>query len=168
MDYGFGGPTLPPGSSGRSSSIIAADAEHGFLCFVLDGEEYGVDLNMIVQIVKPPPLTCVPRVASHVLGVISIRGAVVTLIDLRLLMGLAPSQWPRGARILLVEMGDEQVGLLVDGVTQVRRLHENELEKKPQLDDSQAAERVVYVARPDEQTQVTVVDLVAVMSEAMR
>ncbi|MBW2277916.1 MAG: chemotaxis protein CheW, partial [Deltaproteobacteria bacterium] len=93
MDYGFGGPTLPPGSSGRSSSIIAADTEHGFLCFTLDGEEYGVDLNMIVQIVKPPPLTRVPRVRSHVLGVISIRGAVVTLIDLRLLMDLAASEW---------------------------------------------------------------------------
>ena len=168
MDYGFGGPTLPPGSSGRSSSIISADVEHGFLCFTLDGEEYGVDLHMIVQIVKPPPLTHVPRVGKHILGVISIRGAVVTLVDLRLLMGLAPSEWPRSARVLLVEMNEEQVGLLVDGVTQVRRLVDSALEKKPQLDDSQAAERVIYVARPDEETQVTVVDLVAVMAEAMR
>jgi purine-binding chemotaxis protein CheW len=168
MDYGIGGPTLPPGSSGRSSSLIAGDREHGFLCFLLEGEEYGVDLNMIVQIVKPPPLTRVPRAEPHTLGVISIRGAVVTLIDLRMLMGLPPSEWPRTARILLVDLDEEQIGLLVDAVTQVRRLRDSTLEKKPQLDDSQAAERVVYVARPDESSQVTVVDLVAVMSEAMR
>jgi purine-binding chemotaxis protein CheW len=168
MDYGISGPTAPPGSSGRSSSFITGDVEHGFLCFMLGEEEFGVDLHMIVQIVKPPPLTRVPRVGPHILGVISIRGAVVTLVDLRLLMGLPASDWPRTSRILLVEIDDEQVGLLVDGVTQVRRLQDSELEKKPQLDDSQAAERVVYVARPEPQVQVTVVDLVAVMSEAMR
>lgn len=167
MDYGIGGPTLPP-SSRRSSSFLSGEIEHGFLCFTLGEEEYGVDLHMIVQIVKPPPLTFVPRTRRHVLGVISIRGAVVTLVDLRLLMGLPASDWPRTARILLVEINEEQVGLLVDAVTQVRRLHDSALEKKPQLDDSQASERVVYVARPDQQTQVTVVDLVAVMSEAMR
>lgn len=168
MDYGFGGPLLPPGSSGRSSSIIAREEQHGFLCFELGDEEFGVDLNVIVQIVKPPPLTRVPRVGRHILGVISIRGAVVTLVDLRRLMGFAPSTWPRNARVLLVEMAEEQIGLLVDAVTQVRRLGEDVLEKKPRLDDSQAAERVVYVARPDADTQVTVIDLVAVMSEAMR
>lgn len=168
MDYGFGGPILPPDASRRSSSIMASDAEHGFLCFELGDEEFGVDLNMIVQIVKPPPLTRVPRVGPHILGVISIRGAVVTLVDLRRLMGLTPSTWPRNARILLVDVNDEQIGLLVDAVTQVRRLGEGELEKTPQLDDSQAAERVVYVARPEADSQVTVIDLVAVMSEAMR
>ena len=168
MGYGINGPTLPPGSSGRSSSFITRDVEHGFLCFLLGEEEYGVDLHMIVQIVKPPPLAHVPRVGPHILGVISIRGAVVTLVDLRLLMGLPASEWPRTSRILLVEVNEERVGLLVDAVTQVRRLQDSSLEKKPRLDDSQAAERVVYVARPDPQTQVTVVDLVAVMSEAMR
>jgi len=83
-------------------------------------------------------------------------------------MGLAASEWPRGSRVLLVETSEEPVGLLVDAVTQVRRLPDSALEKKPQLDDSQAAERVIYVARPDPTTQVTVIDLVAVMSEAMR
>jgi purine-binding chemotaxis protein CheW len=168
MDHRIGGPTLLPGGSRRASSIMNADAEHGFLCFRLGQEEFGVDLNMIVQIVKPPPVTCVPRVGPHILGVISIRGAVVTLVDLRLLMGLEPSQWPRGARILLVELDDERIGLLVDAVTQVRRLDDDALEKNPELDDPQASERVLYVARPDAHTQLTVVDLQAILGEAMR
>jgi len=168
MDFHFGRPTLPPSSSRRSSAIIVGDTKYGFLCFKLGDEEFGVDLNMIVQIVKPPPVTLVPRVGPHILGVISIRGAVVTLVDLRRLMGLPPSDWPRTARVLLVDLNEEQVGLLVDAVTQVRRLGDDVLEKKPQLDDSQATERVIYVARPDATTQVTVVDLAAVMSEAMR
>jgi purine-binding chemotaxis protein CheW len=168
MDYQIGGPALPPGPGGRSGAAAARDTEHGFLCFKLGDEEFGVDLNMIVQIVKPPPLTRVPRVGPHILGVISIRGAVVTLVDLRLLMGLAPSDWSRTTRVLLVETLDEQVGLLVDGVTQVRRLQDAALERRPQLDDSQAAERVLSVARPDPATQVTVIDLGAILQEAMK
>jgi purine-binding chemotaxis protein CheW len=159
---------VPAGPGGRADGAADRDAEHGFLCFTLGEEEFGVDLNLIVQIVKPPPLTRVPRVGPHILGVISIRGAVVTLVDLRLLMGLPPSDWPRTGRVLLVETLDEQIGLLVDGVTQVRRLQEGLLERRPQLDDSQAAERVLYIARPDPATQVTVIDLGAILQEAMK
>jgi purine-binding chemotaxis protein CheW len=168
MEQQFGGPMLPPTKGGRAGAAASRDAEHGFLCFRLGEEEFGVDLNMIVQIVKPPPVTRVPRVGPHILGVISIRGAVVTLVDLRLLMGLAPSDWPRTTRVLLVEALDEQIGLLVDGVTQVRRLPDTALERKPRLDDSQSAERVLSVARPDSETQVTVIDLGAILQEAIK
>jgi purine-binding chemotaxis protein CheW len=168
MDYTFGGPPLPPASGGGSGSIMASGPEQGFLCFKLGEEEYGIDLYLIGQIVKPPPLTPVPRMPEHVLGVISVRGAVITLVDLRLLMGFEASVWPRTSRVLLVEVADEQIGLLVDAVTQVRRLTENTLEHKPQLDDSPAAERVICIARPDDSTQVTVVDLGAVLAEGLR
>ena len=60
----------------------------GFLCFTLSGEEYGVDLKLVSQVVKPPPVTWVPRVSPHYLGVVSIRGEVITLVDLRQLVGI--------------------------------------------------------------------------------
>ena len=64
--------------------------------------------------VKPPPVTWLPRVSPHYLGVVSIRGEVITLVDLRQLVGIESTEWPRSARVLIVDSTGEQIGLLVD------------------------------------------------------
>jgi purine-binding chemotaxis protein CheW len=138
---------------------------HGFLCFTLDGQEYGVDLNLVAQIVKPPSLTWVPRMEPHILGIISIRGSVVTLIDLRQLMGLEPTPWPKTSRVLTVVLDNEHIGLLVDSVTQVRRIKVADLEKNPSLSEGQNADYVLFIARPQQDKQVVVIDLDAILRE---
>ena len=140
----------------------------GFLGFVLGDEEYGIDLSLVKQIVKPPPVTWVPRVRPHILGIISIRGNVVTLVDTRLLMGLPVSEHPKSGRVLLIDFHDERVGLLVDAVTQVRRVGASLFEESPDLQDSTMAEKVVGIIRPDEMTQVIIIDLAEILEESMR
>lgn len=155
----------------RSAAPMPAEREarrHGFLCFSLGDEEYGVDLHLVRQIVKPPPLTLVPRTPPHILGVISVRGAVVTLIDARLLLGMQATEWPNGARVLLIDIDDEPVGLLVDAVTLVRRLPDSALERNPMLDESPQAERVIGVARPAPDVQITVIGIRSIVAEALR
>ncbi|MDD5308196.1 MAG: chemotaxis protein CheW [Deltaproteobacteria bacterium] len=154
--------TLPP-PQGRQ-----ADDRQGFLCFTIGDEEYGVDLNMVRQIVKPPPVAWVPRTPSHILGVISIRGAVVTLLDLGLILGHGPCAWPRTARVLIVDMWEEQVGVLVDAVTQVRRLDPSALEAGAALSGCARSENVRYVARPGGGALFTIVDLDAILGERLK
>jgi len=139
----------------------------GFLCFKLNDEEFGVDLHLIKQIVKPPPITRVPRVRAAVLGIISIRGAVVTLMDMRLIMRMEATSWPRTNRVLLIEMYDEQVGLLVDAVSQVRRVTARDFEEEPELKEGAGTEHVIGIIRPDEETQVTVIDIREILAESM-
>ena len=139
-----------------------------FLGFTLENEEYGADLNLVTQIVKPPVLTWVPRVPPHVLGVISIRGAVVTLVDLRQLIGLSPTSWPRTGRVLLTSHKGEPIGLLVDRVTHVHRVSVDEFESGLSLEESARTECVLGIARPDPSTRVTIVDVVGVLTELMR
>lgn len=139
----------------------------GFLCFKLNDEEFGVDLNLIKQIVKPPPITRVPRVRPTVLGIISIRGAVVTLMDMRLIMRMEATTWPRTNRVLLIEIYDEQVGLLVDAVSQVRRVTARDFEEEPEIKEGSGTEHVIGIIRPDEETQVTVIDIREILAESM-
>ena len=139
----------------------------GFLCFTLDGREYGIDLNLVRQIVKPPPLTWVPRTEPFVLGIVSIRGAVVTLVDLRQLMDFDPTSWPITTRVLIVEMENEQVGLLVDSVTQVRRIEASKLETEPTLGDGPSAEQVLFVARPTPDELIIIIDLDAILGDSL-
>jgi chemotaxis signal transduction protein len=157
----------------KRQSISAAPSKTyvedlGVICFTMDGTEFGINLDLVFQIVKPPPLTRVPRVAAHILGVISIRGAPVTLFDLRQVMGLPKTDWPRSARVLVVEMGSEQIGLLVDSVTLVRRLRQDQIELNPDLKDSSHAEQVLCIGRPDARTRVIVVDLDIVLGERIK
>ncbi len=146
----------------------AASEPFGFLCFTLGGEEYGVDLKLVSQVVKPPPVTRVPRLPSHFLGVVSIRGDVITLMDLRELMGVGNTEWPRTARILIVDTQGEPIGLLVDSVTQVRRIKPEELERKPNLQEGTHVDHLICVARPDSGQPILIVDLDAILYESLR
>jgi purine-binding chemotaxis protein CheW len=120
-----------------------------FLVFVLAGEVYGVDLTRVREILSPPPITPVPRSSSDVVGVCSVRGLLVTVIDLRRRLGREARPLGRRARILLAlaESG-EIVGLLVDEVRQVVRLADVEIESAASL-GADFAEHVIGVGRPD-------------------
>jgi purine-binding chemotaxis protein CheW len=158
----------PAGRRRRADRAGGTGSELSFLGFTLEGEECGADLHLVNQIVKPPPLTWVPRVRPHVLGVISIRGAVVTLVDLRQLLGLAPTAWPRSARVLLTTHRGEPIGLLVDSVTHVHRVAAEQFETGLALEESSRAEWVLGIARPDPATRVTIVDILGILAELMR
>lgn len=140
----------------------------GFLCFTLGKEEFGVDLNLISQIVQPPPVTRVPRTRSYFIGVVSIRGGVVTLVDFRTLLGLDPAVIDKSSRILLYNTPSEQFGLLVDKVTLVRRVPASNFEENPVLEENPVTEKVVGVVRPDKGIQITIIDLEEIMNEALR
>jgi len=139
-----------------------------FLCFYLGDEEYGIDLLEVNQIVMVPPVAWVPRVKPHFLGVISIRGGVVTLVDTRRLLGFEPSAWPKSARVILMKLNGEQMGFLVDKVTQVRHIEPAVFEEKPCLDDVTRTEKILGIARPSDGSQIVIVSLRDIISEVLR
>jgi purine-binding chemotaxis protein CheW len=119
-----------------------------YLSFGLAGESYAVQVARIAEILKPPPITEVPRAPSTVLGIVSVRGKLVTVIDLRRRFRVAEAPMDRKSRILLVETNaGETVGLLVDEVQQVYRLAESELEPANVLGGDQPA-HITGIGRP--------------------
>jgi purine-binding chemotaxis protein CheW len=121
-----------------------------FLVFCIGPELYGVDLTRIREILSPPPITPVPRSTPDVVGVCSVRGLLVTVIDLRLKLSREARPLGRRARILLA-MTDtgEVVGLLVDEVRQVVRLADAEIEPSASALGGDFSEHVVGIGRPD-------------------
>ncbi|MGC4065550.1 MAG: chemotaxis protein CheW [Polyangiaceae bacterium] len=100
------------------------------------------------RILSPPPLTIVPRAPRHVLGVCSVRGQLVTVVELKRLMRLSESGTPRRARILLSNCAGEVVGFFVDEVRQVLRLSEGEIELSAAALGGEAPEHVIGIGRP--------------------
>lgn len=99
-----------------------------FLAFGLTGERFALPLASVREILKNSPITEVPRARPHVLGILSVRGRITTVLDLRRRLRMPAPEPTKASRILLVDGGEEVVGLLVDEVFQVYRLQDEEIE----------------------------------------
>ena len=138
-------------------------APREFLAFSLAGELYGVELTRIREILSPPPLTPVPRAPQDVLGVCSVRGLLVTVIDLRRRLKLEQPETTRRARILLTRMdGGEVLGLYVDEVHQVVRFPHTEIEVAANVLGGDVSEHVLGIARPGN-TLIILLDLASIV-----
>jgi len=112
----------------RRNAEVESVAVRQLLTFVLDGSPYAVPVERVREIVRIRPITPVPRVPSDVCGVISLRGEILEVIDLRLRLRLHAGPNGRASRIIVVHAADGGVaGLLVDGVTEVLPVPENAL-----------------------------------------
>src|SRR5450755_4845572 len=124
---------------GRGPTRAGEAARTEYLAFSLAGDVYAVRIAMVAEILRPPPITEVPRAGRSIVGVVSVRGRLVTVIDARRKLGLPEAPLDARTRILLVDPGgDELVGLLVDEVLQVHRLGESEIEPASVLGGEQA------------------------------
>ncbi len=135
-----------------------------FLTFALGEDVFGVELARIKEILSPPPITLVPRAPADVLGVCSVRGLLVTVVDLRRRLKLAERVPTRRPRILLaIAPSGEPVGLWVDEVRQVVRLGEDDMELTSGGLGAEVSEYVLGVGRPQGEF-IVLLDLSAVVA----
>jgi purine-binding chemotaxis protein CheW len=112
---------------------VAAQSQNvgQFLAFQLDDEEYALDIRQISEIIKAKEFTEIPRSPEFVLGIISLRGVVVPVFDLRCRLNLGVAEKTVNSRIVVCQSGEVTVGLLVDNINQVVNLVEDEIEPPP-------------------------------------
>ena len=135
MSNGIG--ALEPGSFedlARSAALrgqapVESTTERELLVLWLDDDPYALPVERVREIVRLRPITPIPRVPAAVRGVVSLRGEIVQVIDLRLRLGLSPSRSESPRRRIVVLHGDDgkMTGLLVDRVSEVLRLRDEEL-----------------------------------------
>lgn len=141
-------------AASRTSGLEVVARE--YLSFFLDAEVYGVDLARIQSIIAVPELTEVPRAPRHVVGICSVRGVLVTVVDLRRRMQLTERPLTRQARILLTTTpDDEAIGLLVDGVRHVVRPKPEQVELTAPVFGNELTEHVIGIARIAAEQQPT-------------
>lgn len=116
------------------------------LAVVAGDEAYGFPLSVVREILVPPPVTEVPRAAGHFLGVISVRGQIITLIDLPKMLNLEVEQAEPYGRVLLIDNGEELIGVAVDRVIQVHRMEPDQIEYASAM-GAELSEYVVGVGR---------------------
>jgi purine-binding chemotaxis protein CheW len=127
--------------------LPAPAALEEYLTFRLAGESYAVEIGRVLEVLRTPPITEVPRAPDDVLGIISVRGEVITVVDPRARLGLARGGGAPARRVLIVDDGVGTCGLAIDGVTGVARLPGGTLEPCPQALGSAGADLFLGIGR---------------------
>ena len=128
---------VPSSVDADGESVVEMEAEaedEDAICleaitFMLDDEEYGIDIEDIKEVIKPRELTDVPKAPSNIMGILSLRGVVVPVMDLR--RRLAMGHDKEGERIIIVKDGDEQLGLVVGRIVGAVSLKRQAIEPPP-------------------------------------
>jgi purine-binding chemotaxis protein CheW len=102
-----------------------------YLTFSLDGEEYGLEILKVREIIGMMDITSVPRTPSFVKGVINLRGKVIPVIDLRLKFGMPAAEQTEETCIIVVDVGKVEMGIIVDKVSEVLDIASDEIEDAP-------------------------------------
>ena len=142
---------MPAQSSGTAQpEQPQQEQEMEMLAFLLGSEEYVVPVDQVHEVLTPKEITPVPHVPEHILGVCSLRGMVLPIVDLRRRLGLGAAQQDDKSRIVVVSLGqDDMVGLAVDRVRGVVRFAPSAVRPAPETVE-QGAELLKGIARKDE------------------
>ena len=112
-----------------------ADKEGKYLTFSLAGEEYGIGILKVKEIIGMMPITTVPRTPGFLKGVINLRGKVIPVVDLRLKFGMKEMSYTERTCIIVAEMqggsGNIQMGIVVDSVSEVLNIKGMDVEETP-------------------------------------
>ena len=109
-------------------TVDTAQAEKQLVVFDLASESYGVDIDAVREIIRMQEITRVPRTPEFVEGVINLRGKVIPVVDLRKRFGLAVGEENKDNRIVVVDIGGQDIGVVVDAVTEVLRIPASAIE----------------------------------------
>jgi len=117
---------LARSAASRREGAAPAEVMRQLLCVKVDGSPYAVPVENVREIVRVRPITPIPRTVPAVRGVISLRGEIIQVIDLRLRLALPPAAVAKANRIVVVQADDGRVaGVLVDEVREVLRVSES-------------------------------------------
>ena len=120
-----------------------------WVTFHLDEEKYGINVMQVREVLRETEIAPVPGTPDYVLGIINLRGNVVTVIDTRKRFGLAPKEVDEATRIVIIEAAEEVVGMQVDGVAEVMDVPSSEIEMAPNVGNDESAKYIQGVSNQD-------------------
>ena len=132
--------------------------------FRLGEEIYGVNVMQIREVLRYTDITPVPGAPYYVLGIINLRGNVVTVIDTRISFGLKTGEVDNDSRIVVVEVDKQVVGMLVDSVDEVTYLKNEDIEKAPNVGNEETSKFITGVCNKNEELLI-LIDLERMIDE---
>lgn len=135
-----------------------------WVTFCLDNETYGINVMQVQEVLRVTEIAPVPGAANHVLGIINLRGNVVTVMDTRRRFGLSQREVDDSSRIVIIEASEQVVGMLVDSVAEVVYLRASEIDSAPNVGNEENSKFIQGVCNRNDELLI-LVDLNKLLTE---
>jgi len=153
----------------RASESLATPgmAQHAgeYLSFKLGDEEYGMDILRVQEIRSYEPPTRMAHAQAHILGVINLRGVIVPIVDMRIKFNLPEVNYDAFTVVIVLSIGQQVVGMVVDGVSDVASLTVDQLRPVPEFQSSIGSNHVLAIGSMADRMLI-LLDIEQLMSSA--
>jgi purine-binding chemotaxis protein CheW len=118
-------------------SIMEEDTQKGkFLTFPLGGEDFGIEIKYVTEIVGIQAITTIPDIPEYIKGIINLRGKIIPVMDVRLRFKKEPIAYGGRTCIVVIEIKEVTIGLIVDSVSEVISIPDENIVPPPQMNSS--------------------------------
>lgn len=139
-----------------SKNNVSEDPVLQWVTFKLAGETYGVNVMQVQEVLRYSEIAPVPGAPAYVMGIINLRGNVVTVIDTRHRFGLTSGEVTDNTRIVIIEAEKHVVGIMVDSVAEVVYLRQSEIETAPNVGNEESAKFIQGVCHKNEELLILI------------
>lgn len=133
----------------NQAAQVSNDSVMQCVTFRLEDEMYGINVMQVQEVLRVTEIAPVPGAPDYVLGIINLRGNVVTVVDTRERLGLGSKEVDESTRIVIIEADKLVVGILVDAVAEVVDLRTSEIESAPSVGNDESSKYIQGVASRD-------------------
>ena len=150
--------------SAKNAVVDGNDEVLQWVTYKLGEETFGINVMQVQEVLRHTEIAPVPGAPYYVLGIINLRGNVVTVIDTRARFGLPPTDISDNTRIVIIESDEQVVGIMVDSVAEVVYLRSSEIDSAPNVGTEESAKFIQGVSNRDGQLLI-LVDLNRLLSD---
>ena len=144
----------------RDVEVESLGEEHINLVFALGREDFGVDVNIVKEIVRVPSfITRVPNAPMYIRGVINLRGTIVPVFDMQLKIGMPSTPLTEEARIIVLSVNEVMFGIIVNSVREVRTIYDSQMEPATKLSSAMDNRYILWVAKPSDGRLILLLDI---------
>ena len=140
------------------------DITHRWVTFRLASESYGINVTQVREVLRITEIAPVPGAPDYVIGIINLRGNVVTVMDTRKRFNLPSIETDEHSRIVIIEVDGQEVGILVDSVAEVVDIRQSAIEQAPSVGSDETSKYIQGVTSRDGELLI-LVDLNKLLSD---
>ena len=122
-----------------------------FLAFSLGQEDYAIPLLSVKEVIGVPEITPVPYTPPHFLGIMNLRGQVISVLDLRMKFNVTKKATNAETSIIICDLFPLNLGIVVDSINSVLTLNADEIKERPHIQSSKSSDYIMGVANVNNQ-----------------
>lgn len=137
-------------SNVKSLESHEASNQERFIEFSLGEEDYAIPLLMVKEVISIPETTPIPKAPKHFIGLMNLRGQVISIVDLRTKLNIKPNAEENDSAIIIVDFNNVNVGIVVDAINKVLAFSKSELQEMPELQSQVKADYILGIYKKEE------------------